>query len=182
MKERSITKRGEEKLSPEKQDFIIAPPQTILDPGEQQVVRLQYVGPASLTSEAAYRLIADPVQVRKPEQMDGTKVNILFRYEASVYVTPENTKPDLIAEDVKLAQGDGANTTLVVSFKNQGGRHILPQNLEPVVTTGDERVPLTDASVETFRKTNFLAGSTVVLQLDLKRELHSADGLDVALR
>jgi fimbrial chaperone protein len=84
MRERSVTKDGQETRSPEKKDFIIAPPQTLLDPGEKQIVRIQYVGPSNIDSENAYRLIADPVQVRKPENMEGTQVNVLIRYEAAI--------------------------------------------------------------------------------------------------
>jgi fimbrial chaperone protein len=182
MLERSVTRDGQETRAPEKKDFVIAPPQTLLDPGEKQMVRIQYVGPSNIDSENAYRLIADPVQVRKPENMEGTQVNVLIRYEAAIYVAPPDASPEVVVKNVTVAEAQPSKTRLMVTFQNRGTRHLLPENETLAVEHDGERLSLTDQALENFRTTNFLAGSTINLPIVVQGEIDSVEGLSVVIR
>jgi fimbrial chaperone protein len=82
---RSMTEAGEDILTESKDDFIIFPEQMVVMPGESQSVRLRWIGQEP-DKERAYRLVAEQLPLNLEEEViDGGRINVVFRYVASVY-------------------------------------------------------------------------------------------------
>ena len=62
-------------------DFIVYPPQLIVPPGTQQVIRVTWIGEPEPPIELAYRLIAEQLpinlsQVNYTDQSSGASANV----------------------------------------------------------------------------------------------------------
>jgi fimbrial chaperone protein len=123
---RVIDAAGKESNEPADKLFLVFPSRVVLKPNSAQNVKVQYRGPANLSAEAAYRVIAEqlPVDFTKSS---SSGVSILLTYVAALYVTPKNAAPKLAvssAEGVLTEDGPG----LRVTVKNEGTKHALISN------------------------------------------------------
>jgi fimbrial chaperone protein len=126
IKNRKMQINGEDQLSDADDDFSIFPAQVVLQPGQTQTVRVQYTGPASLTSEKAYRLIAEqlPIDIGQGPQ-NGGRMRLLVKYVASVYIVPAGARPKLKLAETKLTTEEG-KAWLELLIHNEGSsRKIL---------------------------------------------------------
>ena len=123
---RTIDASGIEKNEPADKLFLVFPARVVLKANSSQNVKVQYRGSATITSESAFRVIAEQLPV------DFTKsttsgVNILLTYVAALYVTPKNVAAKLVFAQAVGAQKDGKNG-LNVKVKNEGTKHALLSN------------------------------------------------------
>ena len=112
--ERSVMEDGSENLTPADDLFLIFPPQAVIDPGDTQAVRVQWLGSPPDQSRS-FTLFASEIPVDL-EARDEPTVQTVFRIGASVHVTPAAAKanPTLIRTE---ATTDGVRLTLGNSGK-----------------------------------------------------------------
>ena len=114
---------GGEKRSPAEDLFLAFPPQTIVQPRALQTVRVQWLGPAELEAERAYRMVVEQLPVDFAErQAEGGQIRILLRYEALVYVAPAGAAPDLALKSVRPVETE-EGVRLGVTVANRGRAH-----------------------------------------------------------
>lgn len=126
IKARAMAPNGDDQLTDAETQFNVFPAQVVLQPGQVQTIRVQYVGPAALANEIAYRLIAEqlPIDVGQAPQ-NGGRMRLLVKYVASVYVVPANVKAVLTVGDTQLVT-EGGKRWLQLRVTNDGGtRKIL---------------------------------------------------------
>lgn len=126
VKNRKMQVNGEDQLSDAEDDFSIFPTQVVLQPGQTQTVRVQYIGAANLTSEKAYRLIAEqlPIDIGQGPQ-NGGRMRLLVKYVASVYIVPPGARPQVKLTETKLTTEEG-KVWLELFVHNEGhSRKIL---------------------------------------------------------
>ncbi len=105
---------------PADEDFLIFPPQAIIQPGKKQRVQIRYVG-ESLEQSELYRLIVTQIPI-KLDEGDKAKVNVSTNFISVVYVAPKDAKADLSVGTITPTSGGYA-----VALKNSGKYHaILP--------------------------------------------------------
>jgi len=123
---RVVDATGKETNEPADKLFLIFPSRVVLKPNSAQNVKVQYRGPANITTEQAYRVIAEqlPVDFSKSST---SGVSILLTYVAALYVTPKNVTPKLLVAKAVGTQKDGKQG-LEVTVKNDGTRHALIAN------------------------------------------------------
>ena len=98
-----------------------------------------------MANEQAYRLITEqlPINLQTEEATpNGIQVGItaLYRYVASVYVTPREAASDVMLDAThEMRNGSDA---LVLSFDNQGTAHQLLNDLTLALETDGNRVEL----------------------------------------
>lgn len=154
---RSQDADGQDVLAEAPDDWVVFPEQVILEPGQNQSVRVQWVGNAAPAKELAYRLIAEqlPVDIGKAPPQGG-QVRLLVRYVASLYVMPQGVRPNVaVASAARTADGK-----LEVVVQNAGtSRQILR---EPTLTlqAGGKTVSLKADQLEGLAGENVLAGTT----------------------
>lgn len=172
---RHIGADGSEQLSPATDEFMLFPSQVVLQPGQVQSVRVQYIGAAQIESELAYRLIAEQLPVEMdPTLAKANRMRMLLRYMTSLYVSPAQARAQLESGAAKLIE-EGGKRWLQLEVKNTGTAHKVLQNSELVQGTQrwkDEQLPGVDG-------TNLLARSQRLLRVPVPPGLTHTDGLQL---
>ena len=123
---RVIDAAGIETNQPADKLFLVFPARVVLKPNSSQNVKVQYRGTAALTSEQAYRVMAEQLPVDFTKST-SSGVNILLTYVAALYVTPKNVEPKLVF-DRAVGVNNDENPGLQVTVKNIGTKHALLSN------------------------------------------------------
>jgi len=115
------------------EDFLIYPNQLLLQPDEQQVVTLTWVGSQELTEEKAFRIIVEELNLslgEEEEEEDMTvKLAALTKVVKAAYVAPDNAKPNVEVANVEVVSDEETSFKKIrVTFNNSGTAHkILKQ-------------------------------------------------------
>lgn len=132
--ERTVSLDGEETHTPADDDFLIYPPQMIVEPGTAQVVRVMWLGDPAPTEELAYRLVAEQLPINLvdpnsevPERPAG-QVQIMMRYIGALYIQPAGVTPDLQVVAATPQTSPEGVRQLAVTLDNQGTAHALLKN------------------------------------------------------
>ena len=161
---------GKESYTTAESLFVVFPPQATLKPGQRQKVSVRWIGPATLTNELAFRMLAEqlPVALSK-EEAKGANVKMVIRYLAAIYVVPKNAKGDVLVESVKPLDGKQAEVVL----HNFGNGHVLLQNAQIHLTCPNKNQPITYTSEELkgLSGENMLAGNKRRFRIPLKEGL-----------
>ncbi|MDD2729943.1 fimbria/pilus periplasmic chaperone [Malikia sp.] len=167
IKSRAMARNGEDVLGEADDQFSIFPTQVVLQPGQVQSVRAQYVGEAAIEHEKAFRLIAEqlPVDVGQAPQTGG-RMRLLVKYVASVYVLPRNAKPSLTVTEANLREANGQRW-LEVTVRNEGSsRKILK---DATLRIGE--LSLSGSALNGMEGENLLAQTTRVFRLQAPAKL-----------
>lgn len=126
MKSRLMKLNGEDDLQDAEDQFNVFPSQVVMQPGQVQSVRVQYIGPAALDRERAFRLIAEqlPIDVGQAPS-NGGRMRLLVKYVASVYVLPSNLKAILSVSKLEVVDGKW----LAITMQNQGKTRKILKNI-----------------------------------------------------
>jgi fimbrial chaperone protein len=162
---REISLDGTETNVDADDQFLIYPPQLVIPPGEQQTVRVTWLGDPIPTKELAFRIIAEqvPVDLTEIKQTEGDRtvtVRVLLRYRGSVYIKPEGVAPKLVLESASSQKDKAGADKLVLNVANQGTAHKLLQNIKVTVKAGSgQSVTLAGKQLEGVLGENILADS-----------------------
>jgi len=153
MKSRTMTRSGEDDLQDADDQFNVFPSQVVMQPGQVQSVRVQYIGPAVLDREKAFRLIAEqlPIDVGQAPT-NGGRMRLLVKYVASVYVLPSNLKAVLSITKLDILDGKW----LVITMQNQGKTRKILKDI--TIDIGAES--LSGADLKGLEGENILAETT----------------------
>jgi len=127
---------GKETNIPADEDFLIYPPQTIVQPGKTQIIKVRYVGEPRIEKSQAYRVSVKQLPVDL-ESDAASGVGIVFNFRTLVNVTPTGAKPELSVIDI--SQDDESNWALTI--QNTGNRFSrLSQTSWIVTSTQDSSI------------------------------------------
>lgn len=165
MVHRLVNKAGQESHRPADDDFLVYPPQILLEPNAMQTVRVTWVGESEPTQELAYRLIAEqlPINLNPPSALKGTsstgKIKVLMRYVGSVYIKPEKVKPDVVLAGLENMQSPKGDAQLALTFHNQGTAHASLRKLQlRLIAEQGEVLELTPEQMGEMKNATILAG------------------------
>jgi fimbrial chaperone protein len=117
--ERIFDANGEQTFRPADDQFLILPPQALLEPAAVQVFRFQYLGPSVQQSRNFYFNVRQmPVDLAA----DRSQISVIVEFAASVNVGPMTGEPDL-AVSHSAPQQTEAGPRLVMMVENRGPRH-----------------------------------------------------------
>ncbi len=161
--ERQMDLNGKETRPDAEDDFVVYPPQILLQPGQVQTVRVTWLGDPTPANELPFRLIAEqlPIALDKPEAEVTTavvRINALYNFVASLYVTPRGVSSNVVLESASHQNINGQDA-LVVQFHNQGTAHQLLTGLHLSLTsgTGGQTVTLNPEQLQGVSGENLLA-------------------------
>jgi P pilus assembly chaperone PapD len=102
-------------------DLLVFPPQALIQPGQTQVFRIQYVGePAIARSKHFYVTVAQlPVQL--PEGQSA--IQILYNFRVLASVAPPNTQPALRVVSAEIARDAAGQAAPAVTITNDSVAH-----------------------------------------------------------
>jgi fimbrial chaperone protein len=159
------------------EDFLIYPNQLLLQPDEQQVVTLTWVGDQKISDEKAFRIIVEELNLSLGDDDDAgddmtVKLAALTKVVKAAYVTPSNAKPNVIIRGANIVQSDTGVKKIRLIFENVGNTHdILKQvqiSLTPVQPNGKKNKDqtITIMPVELRGVMNILAKSQRLIDID----------------
>lgn len=118
VKARSMDENGKEFLT-DTSEISVFPPQVIIPPQEKRTIRVTWNGGKTLEQEKAFRVIAEQLPLKVDEKTKSRSgIQMLMKFMAAFYVTPEGAKPNI---EVLSVKGDGKE--LKITIENSGNRH-----------------------------------------------------------
>lgn len=118
VEKRAWDERGNETRTPAEEDFLVLPPQMIVEPGKTQAIRVQYIGEPTIDQTAMYVIGVNQVPVADPTA--GTGVQFVINFGTAAYVVPTGAKTELNIVSVAAASEPG---NMDVVLENTGARH-----------------------------------------------------------
>lgn len=128
----TVDVNGEETLAPAEDDFLIFPPQTVIEPGKTQIIRVRYIGGETLDTSRAYRIGINQLPVDMREDA-ATGVSVTVNFATLVNVVPNGTKSDLSVSELAATE-DGRWRMLVT---NNGTRYARMPDVDIRFAQGD---------------------------------------------
>jgi fimbrial chaperone protein len=117
--QRDFDANGKETRTPAEDDFLIFPPQTLVQPGKTQLVRYQYIGDPKIPATKAFVINVRQLPIDlKPDAASGMK--FLYNFGLARYVVPEGAVAVPTAENIH----PGQNGSLEFVLKNTGNGHL----------------------------------------------------------
>lgn len=111
----SLDEFGNETRTLAEDDFLIYPPQTIVQPGKTQVIKVRYIGDPTIDVSQAYRISVKQLPVDL--DLNGASgVGLLLNFNTLANVTPAKAKAELSVSNIE--QGDDGNWNITI--KNSG--------------------------------------------------------------
>ncbi|MET4697488.1 fimbrial chaperone protein [Constrictibacter sp. MBR-5] len=129
---RSIAPDGTEQRTPAEDDFIVFPPQTVVQPGETQAFRLQYIGPQSITESSTYAITVAQLPIEIGET-NFQGIQVVYNFTTTAHVVPPGAEPGLTI--VEAVAGPGAEQ-VTVRLRNAGNKHAYMTPLIWVLRNG----------------------------------------------
>lgn len=142
------------------ENFLVYPTQVLLQPGEAQTVRVNWLGEAEPNKELAFRLIAEQLPGltdTETTRTEGREVSLttLVRYAASVYITPAGVSPDVVIESATHQKNAQGKDELVITFQNKGTSHFILSDIDYTLTVNGKSVT---TNLSEIPISNLLAG------------------------
>ena len=163
---------GKESHESAEDDFLIYPPQTIIQADSTQVVKVKYIGDPLIEKSQAYRISVNQLPVNLNTESSG--ISILTNFLTLVNVVPDKAKPQLQVTEIKPHQND----RWVVTVRNSGNRYgILSNSSWEVESTNDssQKEKIDSAEVERFIHQTMILPKSV-----LHFSVPAVDGFDPA--
>jgi fimbrial chaperone protein len=162
--QRQMDLAGKESYQPADEDFLVYPPQILLQPQKTQTVRVTWLGDPQPAKELAYRIIAEqmPINLEKPKDNQTQpvgQVKVLLRYLGSLYIRPTNVKPDLVLETAELQKGKNGTNELAINFYNRGTARAALKNLKLHLVGQGATVDLQPEQLKEINNAVILAGN-----------------------
>lgn len=155
---------GNETLVSAEEDFLIYPPQTLIEPGKTQVVRVNYIGEPAINSSQAYRISVKqlPVNLRTSGH---TGVGMVINFNTLLNVVPDNAAPELSVTSISANDED----TWDIAISNTGNRfQRLSKTVWNVIDTVNPSNTVRLKSLEVGQLTErnlVLPGSTLMMSI-----------------
>lgn len=96
-------------------DLVIYPPQALIQPGQTQSFRVQYVGASPVSSKHYYVTVA-----QMPVQAPGahSAIQVLYDFEVLVSVGPQQVKPALRVVSAQVGRNDAGQPAPIITVSN----------------------------------------------------------------
>lgn len=153
--ERIVDENGVQSRVPADDDFILFPPQGVLQPQSVQVFRLQPIA-ADLSESKSYFISVRQVPVELEELPDGgIQLQVVFAFDAAVHVTPRGAEAEPVVISAALGEtsinvetgefrflDDGSSQPItesrvvpaaVLKLQNDGNRYFYLQDQDYII-------------------------------------------------
>ncbi|QIL01363.1 molecular chaperone [Sphingomonas sinipercae] len=125
-------------------DLVVFPPTAMIQPGQTQTFRVQYVGDPALARSKHYYVTVAQLPVKM--QQGQSAVQVLYNFQVLVSVAPTGAKPQIGVASAQVERTGDGKTVPAVTFTN-------PSNAHGYLSNGRIRIVQKDASgKEVFRR------------------------------
>ena len=156
-----IAADGSETLAPADDDFLIFPPQAVVQPGSTQSIRVRYIGEGVLDTSRAYRIGVNQLPIDMTE--DGASgVSVTVNFATLVNIVPDNVSSELTVTELSAAP-EGRWRMLVT---NNGNRYARMPEQVIRIAQGDQSAEFTSGQTRGwFNKNLILPGSQLYVTI-----------------
>lgn len=169
------------------EDLIVIPSQMIVPPGGEQVVSIRWLGPSTIATEQAYRLLIEYVAVSE-DKLKGlapddkqAMMQVNYRVAKAFYVLPKGTKAHVTLREFTKLSKDGKDV-LQVSLENVGNKHQIVHNMTMEFTTqSGEKISTSFAQNDMGGSVNILALTTRVIDIPWPASLENKEIVSATL-
>jgi fimbrial chaperone protein len=102
-------------------DLLVFPPQALIQPGQTQTFRIQYVGDPALARSKHYYVTVAQLPVKLPEGQSA--IQILYNFQVLVSVAPQGAKPALKIVSADVGKNDHGQPVPVITVTNGSNAH-----------------------------------------------------------
>jgi len=102
-------------------DLLVFPPQTIIQPGQTQTFRVQYVGDPALARSKHYYVTVAQLPVKLPEGQSA--IQILYNFQVLISTGPAGVKPKLAISAAELGKNADGQPVAVLTVTNDSPAH-----------------------------------------------------------
>ncbi|MDO9369436.1 MAG: fimbria/pilus periplasmic chaperone [Sphingopyxis sp.] len=102
-------------------DLSIFPPQAMIQPGQRQSFRVQYVGEPALQRSKHYFVTAAQLPVQTSDTQSN--VQLLYNFQILVSVAPDGAKPTLSIASAEVGQDAEGRPAPVIAVANASAAH-----------------------------------------------------------
>lgn len=179
VQELELTSDGVKQTGKDPGDLLIFPPQAIIQPGQTQAFRVQYIGDPALAKSKHYYVTVAQLPVKLPEGQSA--IQILYNFQVLVSITPTGTKPKISVQAAGLTKTDDGKTLPVLTVTNDSPAHGYLSNGRLRVVekdkSGAQVFSKTLSGAEIQQTMGFgLIGGGQTRRVTVPMELPSADG------
>lgn len=121
VQELELTADGVKGTGKDPGDLLIFPPQALIDPGQTQTFRVQYVGDPALARSKHYYVTVAQLPVKLPEGQSA--IQILYNFQVLVSVAPAGARPALSVVSAELGRDKDGQPIPVVTLSNASPAH-----------------------------------------------------------
>lgn len=142
-------------------DFLVYPPQFILEPNSTKLCKITWIGDPLTKRERSYRFIVDELDVDlNPKLEKKSGIRILMRYEGALYVkSADAEEAKVLVKTYKTFIDEEGNEKLSLTLLNNGGIHRLLLNAELSLSSDEgEETVLSSDKLKGLEGSNLLAG------------------------
>ncbi len=120
---RTVDENGVQTRTAAEDDFVVLPPQLLIQPGRVQVIRLQWVGDAPPTTSASYYANLREVPIELPRTEGSAQVQVAFAFDVAVQVSPRNSTANLNLTRAEIARNSSGAVVARLLIENSGNRY-----------------------------------------------------------
>lgn len=154
--------------------FSITPSKMIIQPQQTQMVRVQYKGPSTITTELAFRIRAEQIPYTKGRDVQGQTISFLFVYNTSAYVPPAKT-----VKSVSTTASYDNDGNIGIVLTNTGNVHQILNDLKITVRDGNESYELPADDMGRISGANLLANASFNITIPVPEGFDGKGGLEV---
>lgn len=126
-------------------DLLVFPPQALIQPGQTQTFRVQYVGDPALAESKHYYITVAQLPVKLPEGKSA--IQILYNFQVLISVAPGGNKPALSVTSAQVGRNAAGKPVPIITVTNDSSAHGYLSNGRLRIVEKDT------AGKEVFRKT-----------------------------
>lgn len=116
-----LTREGVNPTGIDPGELVVFPPQALIQPGQRQSFRVQYVGDPAIAGSKHYFVTA----AQLPVQTDDTQSNVqlLYNFQVLVSVSPDGAKPALSIASAEIGTDADGGPVPVITVANASAAH-----------------------------------------------------------
>ncbi|MGE8132310.1 fimbrial biogenesis chaperone [Novosphingobium subterraneum] len=121
VQELRLTETGVSPTGKDPGDLLVFPPQALIEPGQTQTFRVQYVGDPALAGSRHYYVTVAQLPVKLPEGQSA--IQILYNFQVLASVAPAGVKPKLEVTSAEVGKDGAGKPVAVVTVGNASAVH-----------------------------------------------------------
>jgi fimbrial chaperone protein len=100
---------------------MVFPVQAMIQPGQTQTFRIQYVGDPDMAKSRHFYATVAQLPVQLPQGQSA--IQILYNFQVLVSVSPQGAKPDLKVSGASIGHDNAGKPVAVVTLSNASAAH-----------------------------------------------------------